>query len=240
MASEYLKQKYKDVKPDEKVELTAKQKRENWWYYHKVPIAVGVVIALLAANLIWDVTGLGKTKPDVQVAYIGGGTLPEDTIMAIEEGLSSLCEDLNGDGQVLVQMRSYVTGNDSEPQAVMATNVQLIADISACESFLFLLEDPEGFQTSYHALSRLDGSLPEEDDCSVEGVVLQWKDCPALSGLDLGEYAEDLFGSTLSGSNQELLSSLYIARRGFWTEQDEAYRDGYTALWENMIAGAVS
>lgn len=31
MASEYLKQKYKDIKPDEKIELTPKQKRRNLW-----------------------------------------------------------------------------------------------------------------------------------------------------------------------------------------------------------------
>lgn len=30
MASEYLKQKYKDVKPDEKIGLTPAQKRRNW------------------------------------------------------------------------------------------------------------------------------------------------------------------------------------------------------------------
>lgn len=34
MASEYLKWKYRDVKPDQTVELTPRQKRANWWYYH--------------------------------------------------------------------------------------------------------------------------------------------------------------------------------------------------------------
>ena len=35
MASEYLKKKYQDVKPDAPVELTPAEKRRNWWYYNK-------------------------------------------------------------------------------------------------------------------------------------------------------------------------------------------------------------
>jgi len=35
MASEYLKWKYKDVRPDIPKELTPAEKRSNWWHYHK-------------------------------------------------------------------------------------------------------------------------------------------------------------------------------------------------------------
>ena len=33
-----------------------------------------------------------------------------------------------------------------------ASNVKLMADLDACESYFFLLEDPEGFQKSYEVL----------------------------------------------------------------------------------------
>ena len=239
MASEYLKQKYKDIKPDEKVELTPEEKRKNWWYYNKWYVFGGILLALLAANLVWDVMGRGEPEPDVQIAYIGSGYLPDDTAAAIEAGVAGLGEDLNGDGKVLVQLRQYVSNPEGDPSALAAAEVQLMADIMECESFLFLLEDPESFQLKYHALCRLDGSLPEEEDNSVEDVVLVWEDCPVLAGLELGEYAEDLFGSTLTGSNQELLSPLFVARRGFWTERDEEFREGYTAWWERLTAGAM-
>ena len=74
----------------------------------------------------------------------------------------------------------------------------------------------------------------------MEDSVLVWKDCPALAGLDMGDYAYDLFGAVLTGRNQDLLAPLYVARRGFWTEEDVEYMDGYRALWARVTEGAVS
>lgn len=240
MASEYLKKKYKDVKPDKPIELTEEEKRRNWWYYNKWYIIGGAVAVLLVISFVWDVTGRGEAKPDFQVAYVGSGVLPDDTAAAIEESFAGLAADLNGDGQVLVQMRQYVSSSNGDPSSTAAVGVRLMMDIIECESFIFLLEDPAEFQQSYHALCRLDGTLPEDDDNSVEGSVLLWSQCPALTNLELGDYDYDLFGGNLTGSNQDLLAPLYIARRGFWTEEDVENRAEYTALWENLTAGAVA
>ena len=46
MASEYLKWKYRDVKPDAPLVLTPKEKRANWWHYHKWTLLSGVVVAV--------------------------------------------------------------------------------------------------------------------------------------------------------------------------------------------------
>lgn len=240
MASEYLKKKYKDVKPDAPRELTKEEQRKNWWYYHKWHIAAAVVLALIAADLVWGFFGRGEPQPDYQIAYVGSGNLPADTAAAIEAGFAGLGEDLNGDGQVLVRLRQYVSGSGVDPSTVAAASVQLMADVMEQESFFFLLEDPESFQSSYHTLSRLDGSLPEEGDDSVENSVLAWGQCPVLAGMELGEYDYDLFGGTVSGSSQELMSTLYIGRRGFWAEEDAGCQEGSAALWEKLTAGAAS
>lgn len=240
MASEYLLKKYKDVKPDEKVELTPEQKRKNWWDYHKWHVVIGAVVLLLAADLVWSIMGRGQPVPDLQIAYVGTWSLPDDTVAAIEEGFAGLGEDLNGDGQVLVSVRQYVSNPDGDPSALAAVSVQIMADVMEYESFLFLLEDPESFQLNYLVLSHLDGTLPEDGDYSVENSVLLWKDCPVLAGLELGEYTNDLLGAVFTGRNQDLLAPLYIARRGFWTDQDAEYQEGRTALWERAIEGAVS
>ena len=44
MASEYLKWKYRDIKPDQPVEHTKKQKAANWWHYHRWWLLAGVVL----------------------------------------------------------------------------------------------------------------------------------------------------------------------------------------------------
>lgn len=49
MASEYLKWKYRDVRPDVLVAMTPAKRRKNWWHYHKWQVLLG---AALLASLI--------------------------------------------------------------------------------------------------------------------------------------------------------------------------------------------
>jgi len=243
MASEYLKWKYRDVKPEEKVPLTDRERRKNWWYYHKWHVVIGVVGVLILADLVCYALGVGQVKPDYRIAYVGASPLPEDTAAAVETAFASLGEDLNGDGKTvaqLVQYASYVANGGAGPEYQAANEVKLVGDINACESYFFLLEDPEGFQKSYHTLCRLDGSLPEKDDDSAEDVCLAWSECPALAGQELGEYSEPFMGWTVEGANQEVLAPLYVARRGFWTENTTEYPEGCAALWAKITEGAVS
>lgn len=236
MASEYLKKKYQDVKPDVPRELTKAEKRKNWWYYHKWHVAAVLLLAVIAVSTVWS--ALSRVEPDYQAAYVGSSPLPDDTAAALEAALASLGEDLNGDGRVLVSVRQYVSDSSSDPNTLMAVEVQLMADVSEQESFLFLLEDPEGFQRKYHTLCRLDGSLPEEEDFSTADHVLAWEACPVLRGLALGEYSYDVFGAEIAGHSQDLLSGLFIGRRGSWREEDPSFQAGYAALWEKLTEGA--
>ena len=238
MASEYLTKKYQDVKPDVKRELTPAEKRKNWWYYHKWHVVICVGLLAILGSIVWN--ALHQVKPDYQIAYVGTNALPDDTAAAVEACFAALGEDLNGDGEVVVQMVQYASSDESDPQTVMAAEVRLMADLTSHESYFFLLEDPEQFQRSYRTLRRLDGSLPADGDDSAEGTYLAWERCPVLARMDLGEYTYALMGGTASGSSNELLSNLYIARRGFWTEEDAPYPEGCNALWEKITEGALS
>lgn len=239
MASEYLKWKYRDVKPREQVELTPAEKRKNWWYYHKWHILIGVVLAAVLASLIWQMLGIGRVYPDYQFAYVGTTALPEEAVAALEAGLASLGEDLNGDGSTVVTIRQYSVYS-TDPTTVIAAQTQLMSDLSECESFFFLLDDPEQFQLNYHSLARVDGSLPAEGDASAEGTYLLWSQCPALAGLDLGRYSYSVPGEEISGDCNELVADLAVARRGFWTDKTVSYPEGCEALWAAMTEGAAS
>lgn len=236
MSSEYWKWKFKDVQPEEKRELTPEEKRRNWWHYHKWHIAVGAVLIAIPCSIAWS--ALRQIKPDYQIAYVGENTLPDDTVTALETELAALGEDLDGDGRVVVRLAQYASSSRAEAGAAEAAEVRLMADIMERESYFFLLEDPEQFQKAYRSLCRLDGTLPAEGDYSAEGTYLAWDDCPVLDNLDLGEFSYPLMGETASGSSSELLSRLYIARRGFWTEESAPHPEGCEALWEKITEGA--
>ena len=118
MASEYLKWKYRDVKPDQAVELTPRQKRANWWYYHKWYVLLGAGLLAASIYLVARALGFGQVTPDYQVAYVGSTALPEDTVTALETALADLGSDCDGDGQVVVRVNQYVMGDTSGEGAV--------------------------------------------------------------------------------------------------------------------------
>ncbi len=160
MASEYLKWKYRDVRPDKPVELTKKQRRQNWWHYHKWYVALGAAAVLIAASLVWH--AVTQVHPDYQIAYVGAYPLPEEEAAAWVERLSALGADCDGDGKVVVQLNQYPTGGSGEDAMyAAASNVKLMADFDSCESYFFLLEDPEAFQENYDILQE--DWFPAED-----------------------------------------------------------------------------
>ena len=232
MASEYLKWKYRDVKPEEKAELTPAEQRRNWLHYHKWHMAAAAVLLAVLGSILWN--ALARVEPDYAFAYVGKNPLPEDAAAALESALASLGEDLNGDGRVAVSLRQYV---DGDPQTAAAASVTLMGDLLACESFFFLLEDPEAFQEAYGVLCRPDGSPPSED---AGALALPWPQCPVLAGLELGGYAYPVPGGTASGRCQDVLSRLYVARRQFLGEKTAPHPEGCEALWNRLTEGAVS
>lgn len=236
MASEYLKKLAREQKIEEvKHEMTDKEKRQNWWYYHKYHVLIAVVALVLLGFMIKDLFFNREPEPDYQVAYIGSTYLPEDTAAALETELARMGGDLNQDGQVVVKVREYpLYADEANYQTVMSAQVQLSVDVGDCESFIFLMEDPERFQEDFELLTYPDGTLPEGN---ADGIWYAWTDCPVLMDLQLGEYTEYTTGGTIVGSNREVLESLYIARR-YVPEEYEGTKDGAIALWEQLIAGA--
>ena len=242
MASEYLKWKYRDVAPEEHIELTKQQRRRNWWHYHKWHVVIGAVLLCAIGNILYNALGIGEIWPDYRIAYVGSVYLPDETVAALESALSELGEDANGDGRVAVELRQYVSGSAGNADAAyftMAASAKLMADITDRDSYFFLLEDPESFQLGYHALRRLDGTLPTDVDRDWERCCIRWADCPALAGLDLGGYEETLLTQQNTGDNQALLENLYLARRGFWTEKTSDNVEACDALWDALTKGVL-
>ena len=161
MASEYWKWKFKDVRPEEKRELTPEEKRKNWWHYHRWHVVIGIVLVGIAANLVWNALGIGKTEPDYTFAYVGGAALPDDTAAALESAFAALGEDLNGDGQVTVQLRQYVFKTGDMSREAAAAQTALMADILEGDSYFFLLEEPRS-SAGWTAPCRRRGIFPEK------------------------------------------------------------------------------
>ncbi|MGM9604588.1 MAG: hypothetical protein ACI3XG_05945 [Faecousia sp.] len=228
-ASEYLLKKAREeAKPEQVRILTRKEKRRNWWHYHKWHVVIAAALAVCIGNILWNALGIGKVEPDYSIAYVGSTPLSEETAAALRSGFAALSPDLNGDGKVTVELQQYISANTGDSDSLyyaQAAQVQLVADITECKSYFFLLEDPAGFQKATSALRNLDGSLPFDGDLTPDGKYVLWADCPMLAQIELG-------------AAQEAVSQLSFARRGFWTEKTVPNAAGCDALWERLTEGA--
>ena len=228
MASEYLKMKAREQQPAPPPrELTNQEKRRNWLHYHWGWLLAGAVLLWIVGSMFWNILGIGQTKPDVIVAYVGRDVLPEDTARALEAALSALAEDRNGDGKMVVELRQYATNRNGDPETAIyynyAADATLLADITAGDSYLFLVEDPKGIQRSYQIFARPDGTPPEENDYEAMDKVFRWGDCPALAELDV---------------DQADFENLYLGRRCFYDEKQLAEQNGNAIFWERLVEGA--
>ncbi len=227
------------LQPENQKPLTASQKAKNWWHYHKWYVIAGAFLLLAACSLAGNALGLFHPDPDLQIAYVGKTALPQDTISALQELFTTLAGDYNGDGKTTVQVNQYIRGGQAvSPEAAQyqyASEIALIGDISNCESYLFLLEDPQDFQQEYQLLAAPDGSCPGEADYSTQDKAIRWADCPLLSEAEMGGCTETAAGEDPAGSSQELLKDLYLGRRCFYTDKTVDNLEDCDELWHKLF-----
>ena len=233
--------------PEPPREYTKAEKAANWWHYHWAAVVIGVAAVFFGGWIIKDT--VFQTRPDVQIAYVGTHELPVDTVNALQDALTPFCHDENGDGKVVVQVATYNVDFDAENESTdayyqMAGVTRLSAELSSGgKTYIFLLEDPEGFEAQTGALQYLDGTVPDDPettDADWREMVYRWTDCPVLTGLDLGGYEGLTLMDDVTGTNQSVLAHLYVGRRGVWDEKQVPTYEGCAELWDTLTAGAVS
>lgn len=185
---------------------------KNWWYYHKWYVICGIILFLSIVDIIANKFGWFKDTPDVQIAYIGENALEEDTLAVLKERFASLADDYNHDGKVIVQINPYVTGplSSTDPEVIsyrQATEITLIGDIEDCESYFFLMDNPENVQRQFQILAMPDGSCPADTDISAEDKVVPWD------------------------------FNLYLGRRYFYGEKRSDHADECAGLWDSLQGG---
>lgn len=223
-------------------EYTKQEKAQNWWHYHWIAVLVAAVVVAILVWLIHDM--FFRVQPDLEIGYVGPQRLPEETVQSLQEALVPYCSDLNGDGQVVVQVNEYVldfaTSETADPYSQLAGTTQLSADLSAGGSlYLFLLADPADFQAQTQVLQYTDGTLPDDAHLNDwQKMVYRWSDCPLLTGLDLGNYSNYIASAETAGSSQDLLSGLYLGFRGDWEGKASESYTASAGLWATLTAGA--
>ena len=166
-----------------------KRSRANWWYYNWGIVAVAAMVIVGVAYVAHGL--LTTVDPDYTVAVVTAEALPDEAVQRLQTALADYAEDANGDGAVIVQVNNYTWSADAaltDMNGQMAGATQMNTDLSNGESKIWILEDPEGFEQAY-------GALSEKLGADWQTKLIPWSDLPALSGLELGSYNTAADGS---------------------------------------------
>ena len=165
---------------------TPKSKWENFLYYHKVHMIIGLCVILFAGFMIHDVTS--KVNPDYQIALLTQHSYSQEVTEALQNEIAKYGEDLNSDGKVVVQISNYVVADDTgsanvDPNMQMAGVTRLSADYETGESMLFITDDAsfKSQQQKSAIFLYLNGSTPKDGATDYQNMRVNLKDCKKLS-----------------------------------------------------------
>lgn len=156
---------------------TAKEKRANWWYYHKIQLGLGVVALALAVSIIYSI--VSKVEPDYTIGLLTQDTYLSDMVTRLEEELTEYADDRNGDGQIVVKIAQYAVGGTSnDPQIQQANTVRFMGDASNFDSVIYLCDSKslQWAQDQGGFFTYTDGTTPEEGATDYENMKVDWED----------------------------------------------------------------
>lgn len=194
-----------DPEAEKKAEEEVRTKRGKWdnfWYYHKWHVVIGIVVAAVVIGSV--VSSLKTVRPDYSVGLISATAYPSDVTDQLGDEIAKYGTDLNHDGKVTVQVNLYQiadqiassaaggSGASSaaapqvDPQMAAAYQVKLAGDISAGTSMIFLTDEKSFLQQEKagdHIFAYTDGSTPKDGATDYGRMRAPISKCPKLKNL---------------------------------------------------------
>lgn len=169
-------------KPQMKEET--RKKIDNFWYYYKIHVLVVVFILFVASVFIKDI--VTKVDYDYSVAFVTEEMMTNEEISSIQSVFEREAEDLNGDGEIHVEVQNYIIpqGDSADPQLVAAGQTKLTVDIQEGTSMIFFLSP--GCYESY----KDSGVLPAD-----ESEYIKFSDCTGYEEAGSPKELGDLMGA---------------------------------------------
>ena len=153
---------------------------KNWWDYNWKWVVLGWVIIFALIWLVRSTILRKDPKPDYIVGYGSSLVLSDEVVEQLQNGLAAYGRDVDGDGQVLVEVRSYILDFNEETydtnyEKTNSYLMMIMAEASYTGYSFWIVEEPEIFQT------KTDLLIPFEDG----SLGVPWTGNALMSGLDL-------------------------------------------------------
>lgn len=173
--SEIIKEEH-----EEKIELHGMERVKNFWWHNKIIIILIAFFVIVFGYITYDT--LSRTKPDMRIIMTCNNGLINRT-EELEDMFEEYCEDLNGDGEVYVQViEAPITSNTTDYtttgkyQSVIQANLQT-AEVIFFVSDEAILSDESGVADAFADLRELypDSELVDKNGLQLKGEYVQKK-----------------------------------------------------------------
>lgn len=227
-------------KKAEKTVETPQGKWDNFWYYHKIHVLIGVFVLLIAGYFIWS--AVRTVQPDYTIGMITRQNYPQEAISALENEMAKYGKDLNKDGKVVVQINQYTISSEkvqaANPQMDMAYQTKMTADITEGISMIFITDD-ESFrsqeQQGNHMFAYLDGSTPKDTATDYDKMRVSVPKCPKLAN---GSVNINLISGSKDIKLSALMKDLSLSMRVYYGSgiqgKQKDYYEASKALFQKL------
>lgn len=125
-----------------------RKKLQNFWFYYKIHLLIALAVVLVLGY--FAAQRAGTVQPDYHIGLVREIPCTDAELGAIEDIFTAAAADVNGDGEVTLQIHTYyVDLADDRPNAGVS-NAEVVqaldADLVGGMSGIFLLEDVDAFQ----------------------------------------------------------------------------------------------
>ena len=137
-----------------------KAKLTNFWYYHKNPLLVALIV--LAAGGYLLLQQIKADPADYDVAIISADYYSDEQISALQNLLVSAGTDITGDGKIIVTIHCYrlaIGENGQDISEISALDADLVGKVSG----LFFLQNPSAFELATNGICRAAEAVSCED-----------------------------------------------------------------------------
>lgn len=146
-----------------------RKKWENFWYYHKFHVIIGVFAIAVIAVFVRD--KVKQIDYDYTVAVVTGEGIPQDAIDELQSVLENIAADRNNDKKVHVLIQNYAIGDkngeSSNPQITMANQQKFIVDAQTGTSMILIYTDEVYEMYKDQGLFAVEGGIPVKmEECS--------------------------------------------------------------------------
>lgn len=168
----------------EPIKLSKKEWLKNFWWHNKIIIIVVILAAAVVSYITYDT--LSRVKPDLKIIMTVNNGLVNRT-EEIENYFERFCTDLNGDGEVKVQVLSAPLTNDTDDYVQIQQYQEVYLANMQTGEVIFILTDDKTDTDIYsenesdNLLSDLSSEFKDNEFVNNKGLALK------------GDYIEDVF-----------------------------------------------